>query len=988
MTHFLNQLVQVCREHLLREKIVVAPSLAVGHQIADAIAQSGTDWVNLRIESVRTIADAVAGFDLAQRGVTVLSRAQALAFVERACDQALSSTSYFAALAGRPGLCRAIQRSIDDLRHAGVRPQDLSGNSFEHPQKAADLAAVIRSYENELSERNCVDGYGVIARAIEMLEGNVVPRATDALWFVISDVELSPAEERLIALFSRGSFQIIGAEAPAARTAATDFVRAAGEENEVRSAFRSLLRDGATFDSAELVYTARDPYLSLTYELAAEYGVPATFAEGVAASYTRPGQACIGFLRWLREDCASVHLEQIARAGAIKLGDEYAPLTPFVFARILRNAQIGWQRARYLPRLDAYIHVRESKLEEAETKTVRERLTTDLANARAAKTVVTRICDFVAAFDNDLVEWGALARATASFLSQFGAARTEYDGIALQALRGMLNELAELPSAELPSRVAVDRLIEAVEATYVGASNPRPGHLHVASIRSGGWSGRQRTFVVGLDDAKHPGSGLQDPIVLDEERSAINAAIGSGKLQLQSENPLRVSQQFRRLLGRTSSSNLTVSWSEFDLRERRNRFPSRDLLEVFRSVRNASASYEDLLAAASRAGFIESAAPLDDTDWWLQQRFVLDRMDLKPMLLRTYPWLAAGEHAEEARDTDEITAWDGRIQVKAAEIDPRRTGRTYSPSGLEKMASCPFGWFLDRVLGIRPVERMERLSEQWLDPRLFGSMMHDIFQRAMEAIVERREKPSFSEHRDLVRQIALEEINRNRDEVPPATESAFVKQKEEALASCDVFLRAEQRRAAQIEAKYFEVTFGYDDAAAVPFGMTEPLNIKLKRGNLSVGGRIDRIDRNTADTTWEVWDYKTGSLYGFHERWRLKQGTKLQHAIYARAVNAMLSARGIKEKVGCSGYYFPTPKGGGELSRRECEDGELEGALDHLFDTIGSGWFPVPEEGNCRFCEYDPICSSDKAKERVARKLEANAKDAAVIAWQRLQEVE
>src|SRR5450759_4429715 len=128
-----GRLQSVCREHRLREKVLVVPSLAIGHQIADAVAFGGTDWVNLRMETIRTISDAVAGFDLAERGCTVLSRAQALAIIERACDRVLDDSSYFAALIGRPGLYRAIQRSVDDLRHAGLEV-GLPANAFEDPR--------------------------------------------------------------------------------------------------------------------------------------------------------------------------------------------------------------------------------------------------------------------------------------------------------------------------------------------------------------------------------------------------------------------------------------------------------------------------------------------------------------------------------------------------------------------------------------------------------------------------------------------------------------------------------------------------------------------------------------------------------------------------------------------------------------------------------------------------------------------------------------
>jgi hypothetical protein len=199
MSQLISRLAAVCREHLLTEKILVVPSLAIGHQIADAVAQSGTPWVNLRVETMRTLADAVAGFELAREGVTVLSRAQALALIERACDRALESGSYFAALADRPGLHRAIQKSIDDLRHAGIDPSRIAKGAFEEPRKAADVARILAAYGEELTSRRYLDRFGVLARAISMLErGAAGPWAKDAIWIVVEDVELTATDVVLV----------------------------------------------------------------------------------------------------------------------------------------------------------------------------------------------------------------------------------------------------------------------------------------------------------------------------------------------------------------------------------------------------------------------------------------------------------------------------------------------------------------------------------------------------------------------------------------------------------------------------------------------------------------------------------------------------------------------------------------------------------------------------------------------------------------------
>ena len=78
------ELARVCAEHPLEEKIFVAPSLLVGHQIVERLAREGHPWINLRVETIRKLAHAIVGPGLAREGLEVLSRAQALALVEPA----------------------------------------------------------------------------------------------------------------------------------------------------------------------------------------------------------------------------------------------------------------------------------------------------------------------------------------------------------------------------------------------------------------------------------------------------------------------------------------------------------------------------------------------------------------------------------------------------------------------------------------------------------------------------------------------------------------------------------------------------------------------------------------------------------------------------------------------------------------------------------------------------------------------------------------
>ena len=923
-------LAAACREHLLREKIVVAPSLAIGHQIADAIAHAGTPWVNLRIETIRTLADAVAGFALAGEGVTVLSRAQALALVERACDRVLDSSSYFAALADRPGLHRAIQRSIEDLGHAGLAPADLRVESFEDARKAADLARILEAYLLELREGKFVDRLGVVRRAISMLgSGAARPWAADALWFVIDDVELSALEERFLRA-ACGTWEMVGAASsePGNRVR---FRQAVGEENEVRAAFRSILAAGESFDDAELVYTARDPYLPLIYELAAEYEVPCTFAEGIAAPFTRPGQAALAFLDWIGN------------------GWHASALRPFAgpHMRILRQAAIGWGRERYLPRIDAFLASRDP-----------ERHQRTIAQAQETRKFAARLLEITASLESTVA---STARACAHFISEFGAPRNEVDGMARDGLRRLFEELSVLPSGETATGEITRRLTQAIRALHVSASNPRPGFLHVAPVRAGGWSARSRMFVAGLDEQRHPGSGLQDPVLLDTERVAIGVPIAG-------DRPERVHEQFRRLLSRSSSRDITLSWSIFGLRDRRERFPSTAVLDVYReSSGNREATHADLVG--DRAGFVDPQ-PLSDSEWWLLRRCMDRDTRLREAILAAYPSLASGARAEEARDGAAITEWDGKVEAPPQELDPRHNGRVYSASQLEMMAGCPYRYFLERVLGIRPLDEIEFEPDTWLEAHQFGTLLHDVLQKTMEELCAANEKPSLA-FLPRMTEIGTAALAEWRETIPPPSETAFERRRAEVLESAEIFLRTEEEACRLVTPKHFELAF-------------DKFRLNLGGGRaVELRGRIDRVDHDEEKNEWHVWDYKSGSTYAYDRGGRLQCGTKIQHAIYARAVEDLLGGR-----VTTSGYLFPTPRGAGARLPRECSDAELKDALNLLFDTIATGWFPHGGADACKFCDFKMVCGgAERAAARADRKLDANADDPATRAWLRLQEV-
>ena len=169
-SRLVEELARVCAEHPLDEKVLVAPSLALGHTLVDRLAREGHAWVNLRVETVRP-AHAAVGADLAREGLRLLSRAQALALVEQACAETLTPSSYFGQLRERPGLHRALQETLDELRGAGIDPEGIPASAFSDARKPREIRAILARYLAALSEGRYVDGLEVLRRALPRRSG-------------------------------------------------------------------------------------------------------------------------------------------------------------------------------------------------------------------------------------------------------------------------------------------------------------------------------------------------------------------------------------------------------------------------------------------------------------------------------------------------------------------------------------------------------------------------------------------------------------------------------------------------------------------------------------------------------------------------------------------------------------------------------------------------------------------------------------------------
>ena len=1006
MPTLIEQLAAVCRDHFVDEKILIVPSLAIGHQIADRLAVESTSWVNLRSETVRTLVDRVIGFDTIESGMSILSRAQALALVEEASDDVLTERSYFHALSGQPGLYRAVQATLDDLRQAHVRLSDVSGEQFEDDRKRDELLGIQQRYERLLQEKRATDRAALLRAATDKLRTTHDRRefgfVDPTLWLILDGIDLTSAEEEFLALLAGDGLQHIGTTTDYELHDVT-FVQAIGEENEIRACFRELLRDRNTLDDAELIYT-HPLYLPLAWELANEYDVACTFADGVAASFTRPGQAVLGFLQWLGSDFDAPALRRLAASGLLLIEE----LSSSALARSIREAAIGWGRDRTVTQLEKLLAQKQAAHRDDGTDDERAGWRArEVARVESALAFARRLVAAVPMPDEDgCVPLSAVAAAASQFAQDFAYAGSEIDSMAKAALCRLLTELSEVGSVRAPLSVCARRLGDAVQTLHIAASNPRPGHLHITSIALGGYAKRSRTFIAGMDSARFPGQPLQDPVLLDEERTHINDAISPGRLPLIAEQSLERLEAFRRLLARVGERDgaLRIAYSSRNLLEDREQFPGEAMLELYRRVSgHTEADYPMLIAEAQkhRAGFVPEHQPASETEWWLAQRgggaqrpgasgtpvstLPVDKEILTRAIHRAYPWLADGAHAEAERDSDRFTKYDGKIGPNPQVFDPRVNGTIVSCSRITSLAACPYRYFLERVLGVQAEEELERDPLQWLNAMEFGSLFHSV----AETFFNRLEGSLPSKaHHDLLLTVAEEALAELRDHVPPPNEASYLLRQRELHAACDFLLNNEIEHSQLARPAYFELPFGFNEESLCALASREPLEIMTDKGAVKIRGRIDRVDER-ADGSLEVWDYKTGGTYKYNQKGRLYKGQVIQHAVYARALEQITERKGDRRKIAQSGYFFPTEKGGGERIVREGEMSELSGLLSLLFDMVADGSFAHASAEACKFCDFQQLCDLKPSAERAERKL-GNAKNDSpgLQAWRKVAVIE
>ncbi|MDP2796638.1 MAG: exodeoxyribonuclease V subunit gamma [Methanoregula sp.] len=301
----------------------------------------------------------------------------------------------------------------------------------------------------------------------------------------------------------------------------------------------------------------------------------------------------------------------------------------------------------------------------------------------------------------------------------------------------------------------------------------------------------------------------------------------------------------------------------------------------------------------------------------------------------------------------------------------------YSPTSLETYATCPFEYFLNRVINLKELLEVE--------PNLSagdrGTAIHDVlstFYRQWNTSGRMKiSSASLTDATDLILRIATEELDKYSFQSPlwDATRILMLGDRHTGPGYFERFLVHETEESdSPLVPSMFEYSFGMgttesDDPASSPL----PVELASPDGErkMFIRGRIDRIDL-TPDGFFLIYDYKSGSAHPKAKD--IEKGTALQLPLYLLAFEKITGNHGIgggyytiRREVDRSIVLADSAAKDLMISRpRVSADfvGLIRNSQDCAFEYINgirNGSFPLPREEKCpnTYCEFKRICRFD-----------------------------
>ncbi len=240
-------------------------------------------------------------------------------------------------------------------------------------------------------------------------------------------------------------------------------------------------------------------------------------------------------------------------------------------------------------------------------------------------------------------------------------------------------------------------------------------------------------FVLGMNEKLFPRYVREDPFLRDRQRVVLESTLGykiDEKLAGHEEELLLF-----ELLSRSATNRLYLSYQRAD-EAGRVMAPSSFIAMAVRDQRFIAQQEERvprrLTQRIREQPSIQDILPVEE----LALGCLMQGHDALPVLDvvgRDLPLVEQGLATVKTieRESPELGPFDGMVGAQAP-ISSSAKERSFSPTSLERYATCPFQYFAEKVLKLEPVRRIQ---EDHLPPLTLGTLVHESLRVSYERLL-------------------------------------------------------------------------------------------------------------------------------------------------------------------------------------------------------------------------------------------------------------
>ncbi len=463
-------------------------------------------------------------------------------------------------------------------------------------------------------------------------------------------------------------------------------------------------------------------------------------------------------------------------------------------------------------------------------------------------------------------------------------------------------------------------------------------------------------FLLGMNDKLFPRYVREDPFLRDRQRVVLESTLGykiDEKLAGHEEELLLF-----ELLSRSAINRLYLSYQRAD-ETGRVMAPSGFIAMAMRDPRFVGKPEETvprrLTLRISEQPSIQDLLPVED----LALGCLLQGHDALPLLDamgRDRPLFEQGLSTLRTieRESPELGLFDGMVGAQAP-VSPTATERSFSPTELERYATCPFQYFADKVLRLEPVRR---LQHDHLPPLMLGTLVHESLRVSYERLVLLQwPDDSLTEARvqSTVHEAVTDTFASHAASQGTGHALLWTLAREQVT---ELVIAAVSSDQAEYQATGFRPV-----AFEVAAQGTVPLESDASSVSLKIHGTLDRVDYRAEPPALRIVDYKFkqgNEITAVDRNLALSavRGFRLQPPLYARMTLPSLPAPTEVQ------LLFLAPQWKQPVSRTTFDAGLWTGhtgdmirqTLSTLIHGIANREFFILPDGYCDYCEFSGAC--------------------------------